>query len=587
MKSINNPNNNLNISMQIKYIFQLLYHSIIANMKQNINFFIILFLMLKTLAFSQVQDISFNVQSHFQPIIKSANKISDNPEVADTIRKISQFDYTINSFPVYKKYQLQALTFAKHKEKYLWNAHQSYIKAGYGFMYNMPMLELYYGNKNDKDLRYGVYYNLLTSNKQLNNVGYSGFTDHLASIFAEKYIVKHLIKFNLDYSNNKLYNYGFDTSINKISDKNLYRQQYYYWSPSLKIKSNYTDSSKIHHDILISYYNLQNYQDARENNIKISTNLNTFIHQENFFLNISYDYYNHKLSKDTLNNHIFTLSPYFLSKNEDIEIRVGVKTTLDIFQYGKFYFYPVFFGNYNLYRHIIEIFAGIDGQLQKNSIKSLSDENPFINTSFYSSNQNIHLTNSNQSINIYAGFKGKLSSQTDYVVYGTYERWDSLHFFNIYYQKNMSIDNQYMIEYDNTAQYKLNTQIRYDANNKLQLSASGNYYYYQLKNFTKPWQKPIYKAQLSSKYSLNEHFQFQLTGFLIGDRWAKVNLYGNIRNEMLPPIIDLNFIAEYKRNKKLSVFVMLNNIANMRYYRWYNYPSQRFNLMLGFNYIPF
>ncbi|GIV26781.1 MAG: hypothetical protein KatS3mg027_0595 [Bacteroidia bacterium] len=36
---------------------------------------------------AQVQDISFNVQSHFQPIIKSANKISDNPEVADTIKK--------------------------------------------------------------------------------------------------------------------------------------------------------------------------------------------------------------------------------------------------------------------------------------------------------------------------------------------------------------------------------------------------------------------------------------------------------------------------------------------------------------------
>ncbi len=70
---------------------------------------------------SQVQDISFNVQSHFQPIIKASNKITDNPEVVDTIRKIKQFNYSINSFPLYKKYQLQPLTFAKYKEKYLWN----------------------------------------------------------------------------------------------------------------------------------------------------------------------------------------------------------------------------------------------------------------------------------------------------------------------------------------------------------------------------------------------------------------------------------------------------------------------------------
>jgi len=534
---------------------------------------------------SQVQDISFNVQSHFQPIIKAANKLSDNPEIADTIKKITNFNYSINSFPIYKKYQLEPLTFAKYKEKYVWNAHRSYIKGGYGFMYNMPLLELYFGNKNDKNIRYGIYYNLLASDKQLQNVGYSGFTDHTASAFAEKYIEKHFLKFNLDYSNNKLYNYGFDTSVNKFSDKNFYRQQYYYWSPSLKIKSNYNDSSKIHHDILISYYNLQNYQDARENNIKLNATLNTFIHQENFFLNVNYDFYNHKLNKDTLNNHIFTLSPYFLSKNENIEIRVGIKTTLDVFYAKKFYFYPVFFINYNMYHHIIETFAGIDGQLNKNSIKSLSDENPFINTIFYSLNKGIHLTNSNQSINIFAGFKGRLSSKTDYIIQGNYERWDSLHFFNIYYDRNLNINNQYMVEYDNTTLYSLNAQIRYDAINQLKIMASGSYYYYQLKNFIKPWQKPIYKAQLSAQYTLNENFLFKTDAFLISERWAKTSINNNYK--LLSNIIDFNFTAEYKRNKSLSVFATLANIANLRYYKWYNYPSQRFNLLIGFTYIPY
>lgn len=535
------------------------------------------------IAKSQVQDISFNVQSHFQPIIKSSNKISDNPEVADTIRKITQFDYSITSFPVYKKYQLQPLSFAKYKEKYIWNANRSFIKGGYGLMYNMPLLEAYFGNKNDKDLRYGIYYNLLASASQLSGVGYSGFTDHLASAFAEKYIEKHFLKFNLDYSNNKLYNYGFDTSVNKLTDKNLYRQQYYYWSPSISIKSNYTDSSKLHHNILVSYYNLQNYQDARENNIKLNAGFNKLIHQENFFVNLSYDYYNHKLSRDTLNNHIFTISPYFLSKNENVEIRVGIKTTLDVFQHRKFYFYPIFFGNYNLYRHIIEVFAGIDGQLHKNSIKSLSDENPFIVTSFYSSTTTIHLSNSNQAINIYAGFKGKLSSKTDYIIQGSYEKWDSLYFFNIYYDKNLNIDNQFMIEYDNTTMYTLNAQLRYDANKELQISASGNYYYYQLKNFLKPWHRPIYKAQLSAKYLFKENFVFKLDGFVLGDRWAKQRT----GYTLLPLIPDINFAIEYKRNKKFSVFALFNNISNLRYYRWNNYPSQKFNLMLGFTYIPY
>lgn len=532
---------------------------------------------------AQVQDISFNVQAHFQPVIKAAEKLSDNPEVADTIKKIQHFDYSITSFPIYKKYQVEPLSYAKHKEKQIWTGAQSFIKGGYGFMYNTPILELYYGNKNDKDLRYGIYYNLFASNKQLQNVGYSGFTDHIANAFAEKYIAKHSLKFNLDYSNNKLYNYGFDTSKTKFSDKDLYRQQYYYWSPSITIKSNYTDSSKIHHDIVVSYYNLQNYQDARENNIKLNTTLNKRIQQENFFLNLSYDYYNHKLHKDTLNNHLFTLMPYFIAKNADAEIRVGIKTTLDAFHTSKFYFYPIFFGNYNLYRHIIEVFAGVDGQLQKNSIYSLSRENPFINTQFYTNNNSIHLTNSNQSIHIYAGFKGRLSSKTDYIVQGSYERWDSLYFFNIYYHPVAMIDNQYIVEYDNTTLYTLNAQLRYDASSQLKLFASGYYYYYQLKNFEKPWQKPLYKAQFAAHYQLNELFSFKTDMFLISERWAK----SRTGNELMKPIVDINFTAEYQRTKKLSVFLTLNNIANLRYYQWYHYPSQRFNLILGFTYIPF
>lgn len=537
--------------------------------------------------FAQVQDISFNVQSRFQPIIKSSNKITDNPEVADTIRKIKDFTYSITSFPYYKKYQLSPLVYAKYREKYQWNGNSSYIKAGYGFMYNMPLFEIYLGSKNNKNLRYGIFYNMLASDKQLKNVGYSGFTDQLANLFVEKHIEKHFLKFNLDYSNNKLYNYGFDT-VNKFADKDLYRQQYYYWSPSIRIKSNYNDSSHVHHDVLLSYYNLQNYQDTRENNIFLNCTLNRYIHQENFFVHFSYNFYNHKLSKDTLNNHIFTISPYFLSKNENVEIRVGIKTILDAMYTSRFYFYPVFFGNYNLYKHIIEVFAGVDGGLYKNSIQSLSNENPHITTFFYSMPQSIHLTNSNQSIHIYAGFKGKLSSYTDYLIQGSYQRWDSLYFFNIYYDKNNSIDNQYMVEYDNTSLYSINAQARYDANQNLQITALGTYYYYQLKNFQRPYHKPLYKAQISARYYLNEKFNIKLDGFLLGERWAKVNKYQlQIENKLLPVIPDFNITAEYKRNKKLGMFLTLNNIANLRYYRWYNYPTQRFNLMLGFTYIPY
>lgn len=55
----------------------------------------------------------------------------------------------------------------------------------------------------------------------------------------------------------------------------------------------------------------------------------------------------------------------------------------------------------------------------------------------------------------------------------------------------------------------------------------------------------------------------------------------------LKGMADINIGAEYRYTKFLSVYANFNNVANFRYYRWDNYPSQRFNFMFGVTFIPF
>ena len=38
---------------------------------------------------------------------------------------------------------------------------------------------------------------------------------------------------------------------------------------------------------------------------------------------------------------------------------------------------------------------------------------------------------------------------------------------------------------------------------------------------------------------------------------------------------------EYRFFKRWSAFVNLNNLIAYRYYRWYDYPTYRFNVMAG------
>jgi len=52
----------------------------------------------------------------------------------------------------------------------------------------------------------------------------------------------------------------------------------------------------------------------------------------------------------------------------------------------------------------------------------------------------------------------------------------------------------------------------------------------------------------------------------------------------LKSFLDANIGGEYRYTKKLGFFININNIANVRYYRYSNYPSQRFSAMLGLSY---
>ena len=79
--------------------------------------------------------------------------------------------------------------------------------------------------------------------------------------------------------------------------------------------------------------------------------------------------------------------------------------------------------------------------------------------------------------------------------------------------------------------------------------------------------------------------------YVIGDQYALTQIKDNnvYKTEpiLLKSVGNINLGAEYRYSKMLSFFANFNNIANMRYYRWEKYPSQRFNLMVGLTFVPF
>lgn len=527
---------------------------------------------------------TFSAESTFQPTIKDAVKLSDIPEIKDSVKRISNIKYGINSVPVFAKYETQPIEAAKLQNEPLQKLYHSLLKVGYSPYYNMPYGELWLGNTRSKDINYGAHLKHFSSTTHLKEVGYGGFSDNQISVFGKRFYKKHTLNGDLNYERNVIHYYGYDTTLNHLT-KDYTKQRYQLFEPKVQVMSHYTDSTHINHNIQLSYYNLKNLYREAENNVKLNAMGSMFVNKEKLNLNFLTDYYNHRQANDTAGDLIMSLSPSFEAAGEKWHASVGVTGTLDNFKkVSKFYFYPQLNLDYDIYESIIIPYAGVGGGLIKNSMRTLSRENPFIDTT-------INYRNTSNKYNLFGGLRGNLSSSTSYDAKVNYAQYENLHFFVVDYSGANLVYNQFNVLYDDASVLTLSGQLKYQMKEKLNLIGKGNYYIYKTKNLTRAYHKPDFDLTFSAIYNLQSKIIIRGDLFFMGKQWALTQTEENGTTSLTPKQIngwaDINLEGEYRYSKMLSFFVRFNNIASQRYYRWERYPSQRFSFMLGLTFVPF
>lgn len=537
-----------------------------------------------TLAQTGINDINYGVKSDFEPTIKDAFKFADLPEIKDSVKRVDNIKYGIASVPLFPKYEAQPIAAAKMRNEPLNKLYHSLLKVGYGPIYNMPYGEFWIANTRSRDVSYGAHLKHFSSTTQLDDVGYGGFSDNIVNVFGKKMYKKHTLKGDFNYERNVVHYYGYNTTLNNL-EKDYTKQRYQLLEPKLQLQSHYTDSTHVNHDIKLSYYNLQNLNWEEENNIKLNANGNLFLNKEKLNINFLTDFYNHKQNNDTLNNLIVAINPSFEAGGKKWHADIGVGATIDNFrEKTRFYFYPQLNVNYNVYENMIVPYAGVNGGLIKNSFRSLSRENPFVDTT-------LRYANTNNKYNAFIGLKGNLSSNTSYDAKVSYGQFDSLHFFVIDYSGPNQLYNHFDILYDNTSLVTVSGQLKHQLKEKINLIAQGNYYLYKPKNLTRAYHKPDFDLTFSGIYNLQSKIILRGDIVIMGKQWALTQVTDSLNTTLAPKRlngwVDANLEAEYRYSKMLSFFVKLNNIANQRYYRWGNYPSQRFNAMIGLSFVPF
>ena len=109
-----------------------------------------------------------------------------------------------------------------------------------------------------------------------------------------------------------------------------------------------------------------------------------------------------------------------------------------------------------------------------------------------------------------------------------------------------------------------------------------DYSFYSLPNVKHYFGMPNLRGQLFGSYTFFRKLNVQLTVNLIGARPLGLHANGNLDRGQF--IADVNLGIEYRLTPKWAFFVELNNLANMRYYRWQGWLERPLDFRLGLSY---
>lgn len=531
-----------------------------------------------------------NVVRAYRPVLADAVKIKKNPELSDTNQVRPQLQYLVtdeklsdnsNPGPVPAK-QPHAVT--SHYAPYL------YGKAGAGNLGGV-LAEIYFNNKQDEDLQYGLF---LQHNSAKGDLDYQQYGRTSVGGFG---------KFNVGARTSINVNAAYRQRGNRIAtiqpvepdplnpilngnDTSTIKQSFNLLEGEVEIANLRTTSSDFVYGLKLGGYTLSDQFDSKENNFYLSgligKQFGTF--SINLAGNIDMTTLEFPASSDTVarsvKNPVYRFQPYLLFKNGNVTFKGGINLVgiSDENAFAgidkKLFLFPDISVDFQLIPDYLALFGGVSGDVVKNTIKEFSEENAFM--------RNFGgLTNSREKYNAFAGIRGSFSSSVGFKAQFEYA--------NIDYQNFIINDTLNRREFDiynageNGKRTTLNAELNVRYSEAFRLNLGLWSFKYEDDFIMRAWNVPTLKLYVSPTYNYRDKLFLTANLFYVGERNAYLGNTGSsgATYQVLDPYTDLNFGATYKINTNFGVFLNANNVLNKQYEKYLNYQTIGFNMVGG------
>lgn len=506
------------------------------------------------------------VVKEFEATIRDAEKISMAPGIPEVEEVKNSFTYTIPSKD-YKDFSfepnpLKPISISKEKwEKF----NSSYVKIGFGSQL-MPMAELAYNDNKTKNLKFGLFYNHLSAAAYKDKL--QRFSDDEVGAYLKYFPKSFEVGTSFTFRNYRTHFYGIgtdtlfsDTVFRAVDARQVFRN----YDAVLSFRTAQKNKAGIEVDHHFRFNYLQEtYGKSSEWYVAGGPDIRKSILKYHA-VTAHFDFDISRLKNDSLvlQRNIFRLLLGYVFDNDDWEVKAKIGVAID----GKKAF-PLadVLAEKRLFQHSLIAYTSYELLYNKQSLNGFAGTNNFLRN--------------------YVEIKNSLAGNFGAGVKGTIQNFNYNIAFHLHHIKNLplfindSTDmRRFVVVYDTNALiYNFHLESGYNVKEWLRISLLGDYNIFSLKNIARPWHEPAVRVTLRANYIWKRKVSLTFDLYGISNSVARMKDGSTIK---IKGTADLNIGISYLMSKWLTFYAGVNNIAHIRYERWYGYSSFGINGMVG------
>ena len=522
-------------------------------------------------------DKEYIIIKDYKPVLSESFKISDSPEGDTSSTNPPVMEYNIRAKKITSDYELATIKAIKIKDEQLVKLYHSYLKLGIG-NYTTYAGDLYINALRSKKGALGLALNHFSGNPGLKNAGPAGFSKSHGGIYGKYFLDNSTFSGNVDYNRDVVHYYGYNSDT--IISKNDLKQRFNKFGMQLTLGSNYLSKDKFDYYGSFGFSTLSDFYEVSENDFIISGKFGK--KSDEYYLNgdVSFNYFKKSLAKNEpislyndLSRSIVTFIPT-ISFNKDkallvLGLNLGIEKNLD----SKIHIFPKIDITLPIADNILYTFIGVNGSIIKNSYQTIVDENAFVTSA-------IIPYNTINKLELKAGLNGNFSSLFSFMTMVKFTTVDRM----LLYVNDSVYFNKFNTLYVDGKVLNLHAELSYLSNEKFTATLRFDQNNYSMDQNEMAWHKPNTEVSLNFRYNFWDKLIVNSSVNAIGKYNVRIQEKLGYVSQKVNGYIDVNLGVEYRYSKILSLYVDLNNLGFARQYRWYNYPSERLNVLGGIKY---